>query len=312
MHLNVAWLSRAEYFDVFPLGSGEPSYLLRDKAVLMNQTRRCHILTHAKPVANAWLVIGTLLLWSAAACAGEFQGFTEPYHEIEVASPETGIVQAIRVKQGQRVEQGQVLAVLDDKILLTALAIARAKANATAQLDAAEAEFELRQRRLLKLESLRREGHASQEEVERTRTDVQIARARVLAAQEERELAGLEVGRIEVQLERRRIVSPISGIIARLHKEAGEFVSATAPEIATVVQLDYLRVKLYLSTAAAERLAPDQTLTLLFPDTAQQSEGKVDFVSPTTDADSGTVRVEVLLDNRTGNYRSGVRVRLKS
>jgi len=260
--------------------------------------------------------LGFLLLVPACLCllpraADAVEGFSQPFLEVQVAAPESGIVETILVKQGQAVRRGQVLATLDQSVLRTSLEFARAKARATAARDAARAELELRQRRLEKLLSLREEGHSSRDEVERTQTDVQIAQARLRAAEEECELNQLEVRRIEAQLARLAVVSPTDGVVVRLHREAGEFVAAGAPQVATVVRLDALRVKLYLPTDLAGRLSTAQSVPLVFPETGQRAPGRVEFISPTTDADSGTVRVELIIDNPDGRYRSGVPVRIE-
>ncbi len=57
-------------------------------------------------------------------------------------------------------------------------------------------------------------------------------------------------------------------------------------------------------------LQQGRTVKLFFPETEVRAEGRVEFVSPVTEADSGTVRVKVLLDNAQGQYRCGVRCAL--
>jgi hypothetical protein len=48
-------------------------------------------------------------------------------------------------------------------------------------------------------------------------------------------------------------------------------------------------------------------VALSLPESKRRAVGQVEFVSPVTDAESGTVRVKVLLKNTDGQYRSGVR-----
>ena len=50
-----------------------------------------------------------------------------------------------------------------------------------------------------------------------------------------------------------------------------------------------------------------QITPLTFTDNNEVVEGKVEFVLPVADAESGTVRVKVLLDNSRGTHRCGVR-----
>ena len=73
------------------------------------------------------------------------------------------------------------------------------------------------------------------------------------------------------------------------------------------MQLNPLRAVLSITTAEAEQLKVDQNVELQFPETQRTSVGKVEHVSPVSDAESGTVRVKVLVDNALGKYRSGER-----
>jgi hypothetical protein len=49
---------------------------------------------------------------------------------------------------------------------------------------------------------------------------------------------------------------------------------------------------------------------VLLTETNQTAIATVDYVSPVTNADSGRVRVDVLLNNPSQKYRSGVRCRI--
>jgi hypothetical protein len=48
-------------------------------------------------------------------------------------------------------------------------------------------------------------------------------------------------------------------------------------------------------------------VALILPESEQNAVGEVEFVSPVSEAESGTVRVKVLLKNPQGKYRCGVR-----
>jgi RND family efflux transporter MFP subunit len=242
--------------------------------------------------------------------AQSVEGFAEPIEFVRVAAPEAGIVRSNLVSQGEAVRAGQAIASLDTEVLLASLELARAKAASLGELQAAEAALRLRERRVQQMDSLIAQGHASPEETARAHTDLAIAAASLLAAKEEQRLRQLEVQQIEAQIERRTIHSPIDGIVIQLHKCPGEFVAVNDSGIATVVQLSALRVKFFPSTRQAAQLAARQTVEILFPESGQSTTGAVDFVSPVTDSDSGTVRVEVVIDNQEGMYRSGTRCQL--
>ncbi len=118
----------------------------------------------------------------------------------------------------------------------------------------------------------------------------------------------LEVKRIETQLQRRTIRSPIDGVITEIHREPGEFLSITEPKVFTVVRLDRLRAKFYIPAENAHRFSKGHRVKLTGHTDEKPLAGEVEFVSPVTHAESGLVRVDVTFDNRDGRLRSGQRL----
>ena len=59
-----------------------------------------------------------LVAWGCSVCqaAGNVEGFTEPYKTIQVASPETGILSAVDVSEGDTVREGASIASLDKQL----------------------------------------------------------------------------------------------------------------------------------------------------------------------------------------------------
>ena len=260
----------------------------------------------AKTLCCLSLVLATCASARAADPGELVEGFTEPYRTVEVAAPEGGTIEDLPVKQGQAVKKGEILAILDRDVLQASLEMAKAKTESTAKMEAAKIELAIKQRRLDNFYRLGK-SNSSSEEVERARADVDLAQTQVLAAQEELKQNQLEQKRIQVQLDRRTIRSPIDGVVTRLHREVGEFVQLNDPKVATIVDLGRLRIVLHPPTRLVETIVTKQKLSfqLLRFDTIVQTE--VEYVSPVTNADSGSVRLEAILDNTSGQYRSGMR-----
>lgn len=259
--------------------------------------------------ATALSMLLVLCLAATAECF-EVEGFVEPYRSIDVAAAESGILRSCEVREGERVQQGQVLAKLDHSVHLALLAIGAKSRDFRGRLQSALAEIELRQHRLAKLEELRDRGHARQEEVERARTDVAIAEGNLLAAQEDLLLKELEYAQIQAQIERRIIRAPLDGVVTTIRREPGEFVAATDPHVLTIVQLDSLLAKFAVNSAYAAGMHVDQSVRLQFPVTKETATGRVEFISPVDDAESGTVTVKIRIENPDGRLRSGQRCRL--
>ncbi len=254
------------------------------------------------------LAIAGLLTAVPAAVALEVDGFTEPYRDIDVAASEAGLLERIEVKEGDRVTAGQLLARLDDTVLQATLAIAKTAVESQGRLESAEAELKLQSEMVAKLHGLRQRGHASRQEIERAESQLQIARANVRAMREQHRIKSLEYRRTRAQLKQRRLTSPIDGIVTHIHKDRGEFVSLSDPVVLKVVQLDPLLVVFSVPAKLGRALSAGQSADVRIAESTVQ--GEVEFVSPSTDPQSGTTRVRVRIPNAGERLPSGAPCRL--
>ena len=236
-----------------------------------------------------------------------YEGFTQPYRTIQVAAGDSERVVVVHVKDGQSVRKGQPLLDLDTSILEASRKVARSDADATAKIEALRVELGVRKRRLEQFQALEERGHGSPEELTRAQADEQVALFNLKQAEEEREKFRFRLEEIDARIRARKIVSPIDGIVTTVHREVGEFVAISAPDIATVVELSRLRAVFYLPTHDALRLSKGQSIRIHLVETRQTVTGKVELVSQTTEADSGRVLVRILIDNEKRTYRSGLR-----
>jgi RND family efflux transporter MFP subunit len=234
--------------------------------------------------------------WASSSSAVEIQGFTEPYQDIDVAAAEMGIVEAINVKEGDRVKADQILVRMDTAVLEVTLRIAKSIKESRGQLESATEELELQTKVVGKLEVLRSRQHASSQEIERAETQKRIAKARLKSVREELEVKALEYERALMQLERRRLRSPIDGIVTRILKDRGESVLLSDPVLVKVVQLDPLLVIFLVPADQAQALTNGKTIDVRIGETGT-TPGKIEFVSPTADPQSGLTRVRVRLPN---------------
>ena len=228
--------------------------------------------------------------------ASEIQGFTEPYQDIDVAAAEAGVIEAIDVKEGDRVKADQILVRMDSAVLEVTLKIARSVKQARGQLESATEELALQTKMFSKLEGLLERQHASSQEIERALTQRRIAQARLKAVREDLVIKTLEYERAVAQLERRRLRSPIDGIVTRIMKDRGESVLLSDPVLVKVVQLDPLLVIFLVPAEQARTLANGKSVDIRITD-SQTAKGQIEFVSPTADPQSGLTRVRVRVPN---------------
>jgi RND family efflux transporter MFP subunit len=239
------------------------------------------------------------------------RGLTEPYRHIDVAAVEAGVIAEMIVREGEAVAQGQPLAKLDSELLNALLAIAQQSKEARGRLRAARAEVKLKEERAKSFAKVFDSGHARPEEVRRAATDLEIARAQLLAAEEDLVLKHLEYEKIQAQIDRRTVRAPIAGVVSKIHKEQAEFVAPNDPAVLTLVQLDPLLAVFSLTTQQASNFSVGQDVTVLMPGFDASIGAKVQFIAPVTDAESGTVLVKVRVDNSSGAHRSGTRCTLQ-
>jgi RND family efflux transporter MFP subunit len=241
------------------------------------------------------------------ANTNQISGFAEPDALIAVATAESGILEKIHVDENEVVEAGQILATLDNDVYKAQVAIAEHEAKAMGRIKIAQAERELRQRRLGKLTALELQGKSHSEELDRAKADLAVAEAQLETALDDQKLYELQLERARIQLKKRSIFAPASGVIIDLHKRAGEYLSPTSPQLLQLARLDPLRAKFLVSRGQLAKFKSGATVAIQFPDSKQKTSGKVDRISPVSDAESGLTEIQVLIANPQNLFRGGDR-----
>jgi len=245
------------------------------------------------------------LLTGSAINGAEIQGFTEPYRDIDVPASEAGVIEVIEVVEGAQVTAGQELGRLNVDVLEASLEIADVSRKSIGKLRSAEAEARMYIERLEKLKLLLDRNYATQEELDRTAIDKEVAEARVQVAKEELSIRELEYARIQKQIEQRILHSPIDGIVNRVDKNKGEFVSPNDPVVMNVVQLNPLLAVFAVPSDAVKEMQVDAELPLVVGADSTQVKGTIEFVSQVIDPQSDTALVKVRIANDKGQFRGG-------
>jgi len=249
------------------------------------------------------LAIAAVFVLTSIADA-QIDGFTEPFRRIELASDESGAIAELMVKESQAVSAGEPIARLDTRVQELQLKIATQLASAKSALFAAEETLNKRTAIAEKLKQLKHEGHASNAEIVRSEMELAIAAAKLMTAQEEAVVRQLERERAAVQLERRTIVAPFDGVVARIHSREGEYLSPMRPEIVTLVQIDRLIATFNVPSTQISALRVGQQHNIQTSD-GRTMLGTIMTIGIETDAQSGTIEVKLVIENPMGDYRSG-------
>lgn len=250
------------------------------------------------------LTLGGASLLLIGTAEGQFDGFTEPYRTIELASDETGLIEKVLVQEGDRIGEGGEIARLSSDLQRVQLELAEHMAGTNSAIVSAEQSLAKREQIHEQIQKLRANGHAHENELVRAEMELDLARSRLQAAKDEHTAREIELRRATAQLERRTIVAPFAGVIAKLHRKEGEFLSPVRPEVVTLVDTDQLYAVFSIPSSSVGILEIGKTYPLEIGSQVGVN-AKLDSIGVQTDAESGTVRVKLLIDNRDLKLRAG-------
>ncbi|MEW6209413.1 MAG: efflux RND transporter periplasmic adaptor subunit [Acidobacteriota bacterium] len=260
----------------------------------------------------------------------EVVGSLEAQDDVTISSQLSGNLDEITIDVGSVVRQGQVIARLDPRELRfraeqqeAALRQAEAKLGvrpgekidpqkqpdvraAKSLLDRARYDWDAAQ-------TLVDKGDISRQQFDVYRRAFEQAEARYEAALENvRNLeAAIEEKRAQLALAKKQlsdtdIVSPISGVVREKLASRGEYLQPGKP-IATIVQINPLRLRLEIPESFAATIAQGMTVSLrvdAFAD--QQFEGKIRRINPSIDEKSRSLIAEAEVSNAGGKLKPGM------
>jgi RND family efflux transporter MFP subunit len=161
--------------------------------------------------------------------AAEGRVVAYPGAEVKVGAEWSGRLVSVRVKEGDTVRRGDVLAEIDSDELRAG------HAEAQARVTEAEAEVHLAELNLKRRRQLFEEKILAANDLDQANRDIDIARAR-------RDTARATIARYEAQIRKTRILAPIAGTITARKVDAGQTVEANDAAF-TIADLGRLRIE---------------------------------------------------------------------
>lgn len=257
-----------------------------------------------------WLCMLTMA--TAQAPSVSYDGFTEPSYNILVAAMELGRIESVAVKVGDRVNEGDVIASLESELQVSAVKIAKMQTTMRGELDAATAERDLQLAKVKALRTLKDEAMTRPDELSRAEMELRVSEARLATAQEQTQFRELELERYELQLARRQVLAPMSGIVAEVLHQSGEYVTPGDAAVVRLIVVDTIYAVFSVPVEEVSTIEIGANVAVFLRSSGETVSAKVESLSPEIDGESGTVPVRVALPNQSGKFRIGDRCTMRT
>ena len=234
--------------------------------------------------------------------AAEATGQVEPIRTIEVKSKASGEVLKLFVDTGDRIEPGDLMAELDPRD------VRNAHNQAVADLDVAQARVEIAEAQRKRSEELLAAEVITTQEHEGKNLEYANARASLVKAQTNLELARLRLGDVTIR-------APLQGTVIEKNVEEGQVIQSASQNVSggttlfKMANLDRMQVRTLVDETDVGQLAAGMESTVrveAFPD--RSFVGSIDKIEPQAVVEQNVTMFPVIvsLDNRSGLLKPGM------
>ena len=252
-----------------------------------------------------------------------------PYQEVDVMAKIAGYVQKINVDVGDRVRQGQVLAVLEspemrDDLTRAGASIQRNKADlqrAADEVKRAESAYQMTHLTYNRLASVMKSqpGLVAQQEVDDAQAkdlaaSAQLAGARsaLTSAEEQIKVSEVDQTKSRTMLDYTRVVAPFDGVVTKRYADNGAMIQAgtssrsQATPVVRISQNHLLRLILPVPESAAGLVKPGRVVEVKVGALGTTRTARVSRISDKVDTTTRTMHVEVDVPNGDGKLIPGM------
>ncbi|RYE09955.1 MAG: efflux RND transporter periplasmic adaptor subunit [Hyphomicrobiales bacterium] len=205
-----------------------------------------------------------------------------------VGAEVSGRIQTLSVKLGDTVERGDLIAEIDSVDQQNAVKSAQASlANMQAQLSARQADLKLAQAALARADKLKAQSLLSEADQLTAEASLASAQAAIASLEAQISQSELAVDAAQLNLERTRIMAPVSGTVVAVLVTEGQSVSAqqSAPTLVKIADLDTMLIKAQISEADITKVEPGQHATFtILGDPRTRIDAVLQSVEPAPDA----------------------------
>lgn len=205
----------------------------------------------------------------------QFEHFIEVTGEVEAdlnvnVSPETaGVIEEIKVKEGDRVSKGDVLAELRTETL-------------ERTLEETQIQYDLAKTNYQRQKNLWDQNIGSEMQYLQAKTNMESLEKRLESVQSQIDMAFIE--------------SPISGVVDVIYQKKGEIGSPQVP-FAKVVNIQDLKIYADVSESYLTKIKQGDKVKVFFPALQRELEATIDRLGNTIDPNNRTFRIRIDMKN---------------
>jgi RND family efflux transporter MFP subunit len=252
-----------------------------------------------------------------------------PYQEIDIHAKVSGYLKAIYVDVGDRVRQGQLVALLEipemaqelaqasGTVRRTALEVERAKS----EVKRAETAVNIRKLSYGRLANVMksRPNLIAQQEIDdaearynEAEAQLNAAKAALASMEEQVAVTSATKERVQTMMEYSRITAPFAGIITERRGDPGALIQAgtashtQAMPVVRLSQIDRLRLVLPVPESIVPKIKAGDPVEVRVDTLGRVFQGKIARFSGRLDAGTRTMQTEVDIPNPTGIIKPGM------
>jgi RND family efflux transporter MFP subunit len=279
----------------------------------------------AQPRAAAVVAVARGGLASSLTIAGQFQ----PYQQVDLHAKVSGYIRWIKVDIGDRVRQGEVLALLEVPELQDQVEGAQAEVRhsqsditrAESEVVSAESTYSAVHAEYTRLEeaSKERPGLIAEQELDDARAkdqeaaaQVGVAKASLDAMQQQLGVSRATHSRLETMSRYERIITPFTGVVTKRYADTGSLIQAgqdsntqTLP-VVQVAESDVLRLRMPVPEGDVPYIQIGGDVQVKVNATGRTFEGKIIRFSRALDTNTRTMLTEVDVPNHDLSLNPGM------
>lgn len=256
---------------------------------------------------------------SGPASVLDASGYVTARRIATVSSKVTGKVKEVYIEEGQRVNEGDILARLDPLDAEAQRDVSQSQlASNQSQLAEAQAQLALAKSNYSRNRELAEKQLVSRQALDTAKAELDTRVARLNSLQQQVELAKNQKQVSQLGVDNTIIRAPFTGVIIAKAAQPGEMISPISAGggsirtgIGTLVDMDSLEVQVDVNEAYIGRVTPEMPIEAVlnaYPD--WKIPGDVIAIIPTADRSKATVKVRVALDSKDARIVPDMGVRV--